>query len=162
MGRTIDHADILSRREAGETLKEIGARYGVSQERMRQIIYKLHWERDNPPNPNAENLEDVGFSTRTINGLLGHGVRTRAQLQCYSARDLARIPNLGKVSIAEIAKVVSLSESSIDRLSRERHTTAWLRGLLARAYKHIPDEDNTLREEIRAALLRTDPRNVGP
>jgi hypothetical protein len=155
--------DILSRRKAGETLKQIGVRYGISKERIRQRIAKLERERANPPNPFAENLIDIGFSTRTLNCLLGHGLTTRTQLQCYSTRDLARIPNMGKVSIAEVSKVVSLAESPVDMLVREQHLVAWLRSLLVRTHRVMLAQDAgfdaTLFEEISAALLRSDPRH---
>jgi transcriptional regulator with XRE-family HTH domain len=154
--------DVLSRRRAGETYKQIADRYGLSKERIRQMIVRLERKEKNPPNPRAEDLREIGFSTRTINCLLGHGLTTRAQLQCYSTRDLARIPNMGKVSIEEVSKVVSLAESPVDKLVREQHLVAWLRSLLVRTHKAMQSDDGVdveLFEEISAALLRSDPRN---
>lgn len=101
------NAEILARRKRGETLQSIGQSYGVSRERIRQIVEaeKVRQERIN------------GFvlSTRMRNVITR---ATRAQLpnatlkerltlfvSKYSIEAMKDVPNCGAKTVAEIQRI---------------------------------------------------------
>lgn len=99
----IHHERVVEKR----TLQSIALKYGVSRERVRQIVAKIdavtNLMKSFPEVPVY--VKDIPWEVRTYNCLCNENLTPMflAEFVEYARRnDLRRIPNLGKVSLREI------------------------------------------------------------
>jgi hypothetical protein len=95
---------MLARRDKGATYREIGAEFGVSMERARQLVLRAQHKRDRPHWRNQ-------LTTRAVNALCNAiGMRlldlpeaeAAAVVARLDQRELLATPNLGKTSLHEL------------------------------------------------------------
>ena len=105
--------DVMARRENKETLQQIGNIYGVSRERIRQVqakaLRKIRREKESKIGNNVlewkiDSLEVSGRLNRCLWIVVGDG-KVKDILN-YSPSELLRYPNFGRVSLAELQKVL--------------------------------------------------------
>lgn len=98
-----------------KTFKEIGKEFGVSKERVRQLICRemrrseaLYYINSLPPEAITINtLCDAGeMSERARNCLVNNGYNLLSELSSLSMLDLLRMPNLGRKKYHEVQDIL--------------------------------------------------------
>lgn len=89
--------EIVKMREQGKTLCEIGEHFGISSERVRQII-KKHTETVSVP-------FEGKLSTRTWHALCRTGIENKEQLEKALENGIC-VQNIGKEGAKEIAEYI--------------------------------------------------------
>jgi hypothetical protein len=100
-------------RERGATLREIGWKFNICPERVRQTLLKLAAQErkkaeaeSTPFTPDAP-LGILQLSTRSSNCLSNENMRTVRDLLAYSKAELLRLPNFGRVSLEEVLSALA-------------------------------------------------------
>jgi hypothetical protein len=100
-------------RKRGATLREIGQRFNISRERVRQILLRLAArEREKaeaesmPFTPDAP-LRILQLSTRSSNCLRNENIRMVRDLLAYSEAELMRLLNFGRGSLEEVKRALA-------------------------------------------------------
>jgi DNA-directed RNA polymerase alpha subunit len=78
-----------------------------------------------------DSIKTLGLSTRSTNALLQWQIETIGKLKDTCRRDLTRLPNIGRVSIAEIEATGLLREETEEDRVKDRE---WRRSL--RVYRY--------------------------
>ena len=108
---------ITADRAAGMTLRALATKYGCSAGRIAQILQKhrVSIERAALPSndftlgaalPSDVPLDRIRMSVRLTNVLLNEGLYTVGEVRALRASDLLRVPNFGRVSLAELRTIV--------------------------------------------------------
>jgi hypothetical protein len=100
-------------RERGATLQEIGQKFNLSRERVRQILLKraaqkrekakikrMRFTRNAP-------VSILQLSTRSSNCLRNENIKTVRELLAYSEVELLRLPNFGMGSLQEVKRALA-------------------------------------------------------
>lgn len=145
---------IVTRYKAGERARDLAREYGLSRGYVHQIIEK-HRIMETRVHPYE--IGRLGLSTRVVNCLCQEGITTLAQLREYTAKDLAKIPNMGKISIAELVQRELVADVRVPS-AQVQHERGRLRSVLLRSYMAlrsgaddvIPDVLDDMRRTLRA------------
>ena len=88
------------------TYKEIGKKWNVSSERVRQILCKFYYRYkfNKRPRPSYITIDD--FSVRVQHALARKGITTINELRRTPIIELKKITNMGKVGIREICELL--------------------------------------------------------
>lgn len=109
---------IADMRNNGMTYKKIGIQFGISNERVRQIVVKEERKREEATNKtkkiveyDGQNLCDIpldgiGLSVRAFNCLLNANIKTMGELMKKSERELMKMKNVGRVTSREIKEAI--------------------------------------------------------
>lgn len=94
-------------RERGETLESIGKRFGLTRERIRQIIKA--GDNANKPDPRfkGDPLGALNTTPRVRNWLLAAGIDTLDKARKATDEQLLRIPNFGETSLKALRKAIA-------------------------------------------------------
>ena len=104
MGKKVERdAAVKKSRLAGASFAEIARQYGLSSQRVRQIIRRKDRDedylRDSPFKP-------LGLSKTSLNALAYSQFETIEQVAAASDEDILRIPQVGKDRLLEIRKAL--------------------------------------------------------
>jgi len=104
MGKKVERdAAVKKSRLAGASFAEIARQYGLSSQRVRQIIRRKDRDedylRDSPFKP-------LGLSKTSLNALAYSQFETIEQVAAASDEDILRIPRVGKDRLLEIRKAL--------------------------------------------------------
>lgn len=96
------------------TLKGIGKKYGLTKERVRQIVYEIGCQRvqnmrsgiKDGEFPDSFLLENIDLSVRVQTCMRCSGIKTVGEVKKMSVNDLFRIKNFGRKSFRELREVI--------------------------------------------------------
>jgi DNA-directed RNA polymerase alpha subunit len=114
--------EIYRCRIQGDTYAAIGRTHGVSKSRVAQICRreKCRASLSQEVTTKDTRVKDTAFfSVRTYNCLLNARIERLDDLSRFSKSDLLRTPNLGKVTLAEIAGIMQQAGLSFAAESSE-------------------------------------------
>jgi DNA-directed RNA polymerase alpha subunit len=95
----------IAQYRSGSTLEEIGKKFGLTRERVRQLINKgLEYSviEQKQFTTHDKSLKTLNLSDRAINGLIKNGIFTFSDLEAFSASDLLNLRSVGKKTGEEI------------------------------------------------------------
>ena len=100
---------ICVERKRGATLAEIGKRYGISPERVRQICtteeHKERLKRECAEWPLSDFAEYGQLGVRICNAIHRNGIKTKEELiGMVKSEEIARVRNVGAYSVYAICK----------------------------------------------------------
>lgn len=146
--------------QRGESWAEIGRKFGICRERVRQIVLKQrrlaeHAEATKGATPDGP-IQNYTMSARAANCLKNENIVTLRQLEEYTEAELLRVPNFGRKSLEEIVKLckregIQLGIRSHERWQRIRQESD--NKIMMRA-----NDDDATRARIDAALDRYNAR----
>jgi Bacterial RNA polymerase, alpha chain C terminal domain len=103
--KTERNAEITKRYFAGEaTITDMAEIYGISKNRISQIIIKKRQQKEGIDIDLIERIEDVPIDTLELTARTHHALldfKTVGEAMKMSDRELLRTPNFGKLSLAE-------------------------------------------------------------
>jgi hypothetical protein len=104
---------IANMHERGATLLEIGRKFNISREQVRQIMLKRAAQERQKAKAKRVRLTRnapvsiLQLSARPTNCLAAENIKTVRKLLAYSEAELMRLPNFGRVSLEEIKRALT-------------------------------------------------------
>lgn len=156
------NSKIIDLYKQGLTYEEIGRKFGVTRERIRQLIQDgIYFEviKEKTLSEGQKSIEELDLSKRTFNSLVSAGILSIEKLITCNEDDIIKLPSLGNKGINEIER--ELNKQGF-KLSQKEKNESFLKPHISNKNrgKYTPVETLQFSERTLNALLKNNVESV--